>query len=97
MSDALNSLAWQLSASVQRIIQSHQRGEHCLIRKELKGVKSSQFKGGMSKRYPMLFAEAEVDDETMIALQKVYKIWFMFDLWSDELVKVNLVLKKKRK
>ena len=53
--------------AVKRIVQSHERGELCLIRKELKGVKSQQFQGGLSKRYPMLYSEADVREEVRAA------------------------------
>ena len=47
--------------SVQRIIKSHCRGEECIIQKKLKGVKQSQFQAGIGKRFPMVFAESDVD------------------------------------
>ncbi|KAL8569952.1 hypothetical protein ACOMHN_056384 [Nucella lapillus] len=60
----------QLRPAVQRIIQSHQRGEHCLVRKELKGVKSQQFKGGGTRRrYPMLYSETDISEDARLALQ----------------------------
>ena len=63
-------LSEQLRPAIQRIIQSHERGEHCLVRKELKGVKSQQFEGGLNKRYPMLYSEVEMSEDVRTALQK---------------------------
>ncbi|XP_033726508.1 TPR and ankyrin repeat-containing protein 1-like [Pecten maximus] len=45
---------------VERIIKSHNRGEECIIQKKLKGVKQTQFQEEGGKRYPMIFAEADV-------------------------------------
>ncbi|XP_021340034.1 uncharacterized protein LOC110441249 isoform X2 [Mizuhopecten yessoensis] len=45
---------------VERIIKSHNRGEECIIQKKLKGVKQTQFQEGAGKRYPMIYAEADV-------------------------------------
>ena len=47
--------------SVQRIIKSHCRGEECIIQRKLKGVKQSQFQDSIGKRFPMAFAESDVD------------------------------------
>ena len=47
--------------SVQRIIKSHFRGEECIIQKKLKGVKQDQFKGVNVKRFPMVFAESDLN------------------------------------
>ena len=63
-------LCEQLRPAIKRIIQSHERGEHCLVRKELKGVKSQQFEGGLNKRYPMLYSEVEMSEDVRLALQK---------------------------
>ncbi|KAK7091654.1 hypothetical protein V1264_009311 [Littorina saxatilis] len=60
----------KLRPAIKRIIQSHERGEHCLIRRELKGVKSQQFQGSLNKRYPMLFSEADMSKEVLSALQR---------------------------
>ena len=40
------------------------------MRKELKGVKSQQFEGGLNKRYPMLYSEVEMSEDVRLALQK---------------------------
>ena len=40
------------------------------MHKELKGVKSQQFEGGLNKRYPMLYSEAEMNEDVRLALQK---------------------------
>ncbi|XP_067665651.1 TPR and ankyrin repeat-containing protein 1-like [Haliotis asinina] len=50
-----------LYRSIQNVIKSHSRGETCILKKKLKGVKDSQFEGGTTKRYPMLFAEQDDD------------------------------------
>ncbi|XP_078333030.1 TPR and ankyrin repeat-containing protein 1-like isoform X2 [Crassostrea virginica] len=47
--------------SVQRIIKSHCRGKECIIQRKLKGVKQSQFQDSIGKRFPMAFAESDVD------------------------------------
>ncbi|KAK7480873.1 hypothetical protein BaRGS_00027874 [Batillaria attramentaria] len=60
----------KLLDSISRIIQSHSRGEHCLIQRQLKGVKSSQFQGGVTKRYPMLFSELDVGGDTRAAMEE---------------------------
>ncbi|WAR27589.1 TRNK1-like protein, partial [Mya arenaria] len=51
--------------SVQRIKKSHQRGEDCLIQKNLRGMKSNTptLSLGAEKRIPMLYAEKEVSEE----------------------------------
>ncbi|XP_061181485.1 TPR and ankyrin repeat-containing protein 1-like [Saccostrea echinata] len=64
--------------SVQRIIKSHSRGEECIIQKNLKGVKQTQFMAGAGKRFPMIFAESDVEmdkkalQEYQESLQKYY-------------------------
>ncbi|XP_062597185.1 TPR and ankyrin repeat-containing protein 1-like [Saccostrea cucullata] len=64
--------------SVQRIIKSHSRGEECIIQKNLKGVKQAQFQAGVGKRFPMIFAESDVEmdkkalQEYQESLQKYY-------------------------
>ena len=40
------------------------------MHKELKGVKSQQFEGGLNKRYPMLYSEVEMSEDVRLALQK---------------------------
>ncbi|XP_060067394.1 TPR and ankyrin repeat-containing protein 1-like [Ylistrum balloti] len=45
---------------VERIIKSHNRGEECIIQKKLKGVKQTQFQERAGKRYPMIYAEADL-------------------------------------
>ncbi|XP_071113489.1 TPR and ankyrin repeat-containing protein 1-like isoform X1 [Haliotis cracherodii] len=50
-----------LYRSIQNVIKSHSRGETCILKKKLKGVKDAQFEGGITKRYPMLFAEQDDD------------------------------------
>ncbi|XP_052783611.1 TPR and ankyrin repeat-containing protein 1-like [Mya arenaria] len=53
--------------SVQRIKKSHQRGEDCIIQKNLRGMKTDAqtLPLGAGKRYPILYAEEEVSEEAM--------------------------------
>ncbi|WAR27587.1 TRNK1-like protein, partial [Mya arenaria] len=54
--------------SVKRNKKSHQRGEDCVIQKNLRGMKfkSPALALGVGKRYPMLYAEKGVSGEEVI-------------------------------
>ena len=64
--------------SVERIKKSHLRGEHCIIQKKLRGIKSDapQIPLGAAKRYPALYAECDVPEETLQGKQQEMQQFF---------------------
>ncbi|XP_041361943.1 TPR and ankyrin repeat-containing protein 1-like [Gigantopelta aegis] len=59
-----------LNHAVTKIIKSHNRGQNCILHRNLKGIKDKQFSGTeVQKRVPMLFAE-ENDDVDLVAVRE---------------------------
>ena len=63
---------------MDRIKKSHSRGEDCIIQKKLRGMKSdtTQIPLGAAKRYPLLYAECDVPEETLQERQQEMQQYF---------------------